>query len=84
MGVQGEIDNSTITEIPHRCTDWPDNKKGAAIEDESNTISKLNWKLDRELWTQKAKHKYCSWEITEGDITLLIKLNKEKNYSYLT
>lgn len=64
----------TIIEVPHRCTDWPNNKK-EDIED--FIISKLKLKALQRTLNSETKYPDCSWEISEAGITLLLKVNKE-------
>lgn len=44
LEAKAEIDSPTITDIPQRCTDWPDNRKGDT-EDLNNTVNKLKSKV---------------------------------------
>lgn len=57
-----------------KCTEWPDNKKEDA---EDFIISILKLKASQRTLNSETEYTYCSWEISEASITLLLKVNKE-------
>lgn len=76
-GLNNVISKSVIViEVPYKLKKW-------LLKVWITQLASYNWKPFRELWTQKAKYTYYSWEISEAGKTSLLKLDEEdKKESY--